>query len=487
MTDLRIQRLRKRYRLPASAADERRRLDRVLAAALDDRLLDAALDRAGVPTTDEICLRNVSASVRLRRSDRDDRLAVDWSIALAEAIAAKLQGGGADVVRYRSRHHALLELVRHASHGDLRRAWAWRQLGLWVAADAMPPAAAGRAGLEALANHAEDVVAILQVIAEDGGLPRLLADTPPAIWIRLAVAALAAAGASEPARRAVAEDPPRLAPPADRLDRIICRSIIAGAAGPVTPDKAMALGALALLEREPELAATADAVALVRALGTALASAADASPKQDAAPPSEPRDVVAAPGPAPASRVALTREEEPPPLQDADERPSGLTFAGGLLFLLHIARTLDLPSLVRADAALERRPLRWVLHHLAIALAGVESTDPAALAFAGLAPMARRPIEQDAPATPPDLTAVRQLRTAIADALRTRLGVGPQPPEAELLERVVRRHARIVADPGWIEARFALGDAETGLRRAGLDLDPGWVPWLGVVVRFVYE
>jgi len=25
------------------------------------------------------------------------------------------------------------------------------------------------------------------------------------------------------------------------------------------------------------------------------------------------------------------------------------------------------------------------------------------------------------------------------------------------------------------------------VRRNGLDLDPGWVPWIGVVVRFVYE
>jgi hypothetical protein len=25
------------------------------------------------------------------------------------------------------------------------------------------------------------------------------------------------------------------------------------------------------------------------------------------------------------------------------------------------------------------------------------------------------------------------------------------------------------------------------VRRAGLDLDPGWIPWLGAVVRFVYE
>ena len=27
----------------------------------------------------------------------------------------------------------------------------------------------------------------------------------------------------------------------------------------------------------------------------------------------------------------------------------------------------------------------------------------------------------------------------------------------------------------------------TEIRRAGLDLDPGYVPWLGVVVRFIYE
>jgi hypothetical protein len=25
------------------------------------------------------------------------------------------------------------------------------------------------------------------------------------------------------------------------------------------------------------------------------------------------------------------------------------------------------------------------------------------------------------------------------------------------------------------------------IRVAGLDLDPGWVPWLGVVIRFAYE
>jgi hypothetical protein len=45
----------------------------------------------------------------------------------------------------------------------------------------------------------------------------------------------------------------------------------------------------------------------------------------------------------------------------------------------------------------------------------------------------------------------------------------------------------VVADPGWIEVHLSLDDVSTPLRRARLDLDPGWVPWLGVVLRFVYD
>ena len=32
----------------------------------------------------------------------------------------------------------------------------------------------------------------------------------------------------------------------------------------------------------------------------------------------------------------------------------------------------------------------------------------------------------------------------------------------------------------------ALEDVSIDIRRTGLDLDPDWVPWLGVVLRFVY-
>jgi len=32
-----------------------------------------------------------------------------------------------------------------------------------------------------------------------------------------------------------------------------------------------------------------------------------------------------------------------------------------------------------------------------------------------------------------------------------------------------------------------LNDVDTQIRRAGLDLDPGFVPWLGKVVKIRYE
>src|SRR6185295_46497 len=60
-------------------------------------------------------------------------------------------------------------------------------------------------------------------------------------------------------------------------------------------------------------------------------------------------------------------------------------------------------------------------------------------------------------------------------------------PRESALEFVCCRRAEIVSDPGWLEVRFALDDVSTEIRRAGLDLNPGYVAWLGLVVVFVYE
>jgi hypothetical protein len=54
--------------------------------------------------------------------------------------------------------------------------------------------------------------------------------------------------------------------------------------------------------------------------------------------------------------------------------------------------------------------------------------------------------------------------------------------------------AAIVLRRGWlhttrthVDIYFDLTDVDGRIRRAGLDFDPGWVPWLGRVVTFFYE
>jgi hypothetical protein len=55
------------------------------------------------------------------------------------------------------------------------------------------------------------------------------------------------------------------------------------------------------------------------------------------------------------------------------------------------------------------------------------------------------------------------------------------------LSDLVLRPATLALTPTHADVHFDLAHADLRVRRAGLDLDPGWVPWLGRVLRFHYE
>jgi hypothetical protein len=110
-----------------------------------------------------------------------------------------------------------------------------------------------------------------------------------------------------------------------------------------------------------------------------------------------------------------------------------------------------------------------------------EPDDPAVLAFAGLPPTADPPEQPASAPLEPELDA---LVTTLASWLG-RSVTGPAA-ERDLLLTVCRRRAVIEADPGWIDVFLDLDEVDVDVRRAGLDLDPEHVPWLGVVVRFRY-
>ena len=54
------------------------------------------------------------------------------------------------------------------------------------------------------------------------------------------------------------------------------------------------------------------------------------------------------------------------------------------------------------------------------------------------------------------------------------------------LHDLIVRPGRIVVTPLHLDVFFEPGAVDLRIRRAGLDLDPGWVPWLGRVLRFHY-
>jgi hypothetical protein len=195
MSALNVSRMRVRYRVPAADPNVRKRLDAVLDRVLGDAL-EPALVLRGVPVSEEICVRVVRAPARLRLDDGERSAADSWSAAIADAISASVSSGGADVVRYRSRHAALADLALGVAEGRLARVWAWRRLGLWHGPEA--PDARGR-GAEltfALMSEPESVVAALVHVARVGALPELMHIVAREEWVELARAALAAGGAS---------------------------------------------------------------------------------------------------------------------------------------------------------------------------------------------------------------------------------------------------------------------------------------------------
>lgn len=558
MTTLRVGQLRARYRVPAAPPEARRRLDEILHGLVDDAL-EEALSEAGVPATEEICIRNVSVPVRLGLGSPDSALSRAWGNALASSIRKTVEVGGPNIARYANRAHALADMLACLAAGDYRRAWAWRQLGIWGLGDDPPPAAAADQAVRALLGQPDAITATVASVAEEGGLPALVRLIPPGSWLALAEAASAAASvtpsavrhlvgwASRPvnerdslespdpdvsraetgpvAETARAEHDPR----ADDLSRewvaasrIVRTSLIARAIGGVPaphPEVRAALRILALLEAEPSLlSGPAEKAARVFALlrevavprrsqrrqrvgSTGLDDAAAARPsgREQPTEPSLPTSGVTASsadrpgGTAPRTDTSPSAEVLQPEVGEGSPElplpalpPAARTEGGGLLFLLHLVESAGILEAVANGAYLSSRGLRWVLHQLAMRLLDLPADDPAALAFAGLAPDRAAPSLGEADATREEEEELALFADRLMAAFRERLARSGAQDVLDPLP-LLRRDAHVVASPGWIDVVLDLEQTDIDIRRAGLDLDPGWLPWLGVVVRFVYE
>jgi hypothetical protein len=165
-----------------------------------------------------------------------------------------------------------------------------------------------------------------------------------------------------------------------------------------------------------------------------------------------------------------------PPLAEepaAPERPPHarvplFTSRAGLCFLIPAMQRLGMPQWLQASPHLAQWSVPFlVLRAIAHRLQTL-SDDPALAALGEL--------PED---VPPDVDAavrdwIRRLRRF--SRLTARIG----------LHSLICRPGRIVFTETHIDVLFRLDRADIRIRRAGLDLDPGWTPWLARVVHFHY-
>src|SRR5574337_1048429 len=164
-------------------------------------------------------------------------------------------------------------------------------------------------------------------------------------------------------------------------------------------------------------------------------------------------------------------EATPPPASEWLD-----TAWGGALFWLG---RIPAGHLLDWQASQDRVSLPSLLRVLGAAL-GVPAEDPALRALCGgdlpHEPSPREPAE-----------AAREQAALQVAQWSAWLDEGAPAIPAPRLPAVCRRRGRRRFEPGWIELHLPLAGADASIRRLGLDLDPGWLPWLGCVVRFVYD
>jgi len=490
---------------------------------------------------EEICIRHVVAEpFRTSWALSDSELVNRWAKAISDAIAEAGHGRGTDVVRYASRHQAAVDLVVSLLNGDQQREWAWLMLGLPSPSSASASGAVREVVARCGAERPGQLVSMFVEVARKASIWALVTCLGVDLLEHMVAQVWHSAGGtpSRVAMRAGLQSPDRRL--AERVDAyaalvsahsgIWTASIREGVAGPgfVSADQPLPVGGLhaaeasrlvtaiarlSLIEAEPAAVSMALADQVVSVLER-IASAGvqtqarrrEAERLSSADRPAEDDDSLLAVderfgsadrGAGAADRQSGAREGRATDLTAVDLESSGSQLAptaavsawGGLLFLLRLIGANEFPARVAEDPETYGYGTRLALRILATALirfAAPEldpgSEDPVVLAFSGLMPDAE-PLDEDVAATWVEAevgSLVTELRRCVEGVEDT--GSSDQA----LLLRVIRRRARISAAVGLVDAEFDLDDVDIDVRRAGLDIDPGYVPWLGVFVRFRY-
>ena len=234
------------------------------------------------------------------------------------------------------------------------------------------------------------------------------------------------------------------------------------------------------------------------------------------------RQLLQQPAQQPGTRISNTSAPEAPALdkdEEAEYRPAALSRHAGFYFLLHVLRYLGIVEFMAGHPELADINFPWLLLRTLARHAGIKDDDPI-ISFAG------KVADEDLPhyfeaKIPENWKSIFPFahrfvsghNFSCAEKLPEFLGFSPCTPLAsqmisadkllrcwivaihrwlkryahlKISELVNRRGAVTYARPQ-ADITLLLNDVDLRIRRLGLDLDPGWVPWLGLIVHIHYE
>ncbi len=538
MTDVRID------RLSATATEwpEPEEVPQMLRHIAADRLGDA-LRESPLPSGDWYVQRlDVAAEFDPERPL--SALETDWADRIVTALRVSLRDGSSNVVRYLRPEAAVDDLLAGLATARFEHAWAWQQVGLLKGGDPEPQSDPASVCLLVLGRLPHGRVAALARLVDGVGVPAVHRLLGTRGWVAAATLVAAESGVTWTSSGQPAGPGPDLAgqgPAGPNVrERVLVQALsasIVATGGLATalrgsslrPDspalQAWAMLAIAavdpsLLRREPSLTllveevgrrlrpvaapglATGRTPAPSGAKGTRRPATTPVSTGSGHEPESAQGRSITHPDPAGRPKDRDARNGVADPEAAPTESRSSLAGAtpdavtddgfegatsnwGGLLFLLNSAAEAGLPDLLDAPPFLAR-PTPWVMRELGLALVPAALDDPVLVAFAGVPALG--------PQQPPDKAERRAIRkcarrwaAATARRLRRDEAEDEDESDAELVQRISRRFATIAQEPGWVEVGLRLDEVDVAVRSAGLDVDPGWVWWLGHVVRFRYE
>ncbi len=178
----------------------------------------------------------------------------------------------------------------------------------------------------------------------------------------------------------------------------------------------------------------------------------------------------------------------PQPTEQSEPGPDTLAalrsrYAGLVLWLNAFANSDSIDALAN-DPELKTRPFGWRMAKLVQTLVPVGDYDPALMVLSDRMPEDLPWSETEAPATKQEKAAIAEHARRFAKTLSLLL---PERDPTTLPLALAAQRGRIDHTPGWITFALPLDQVATDLRAAGLDLHPGFVTWLGAVVRIEFE